>query len=185
MSVRTDGQPESALHLYVDGSCADNRKAGPEQSAGWGLVVVSGDTGFGRARGHVVHEASGLVICDPQADDWIGAPTASSNTAELSGMVHALRWLLMDGGDGPAVIRGDSTYALNIASGVWRARANKDIATRARALWKEVSGLQNLTGEHIRAHRGHRWNERADHLAFRAQSGDAPLSLTFWKPGQR
>ena len=43
----------------------------------------------------------------------------------------------------------------------------------------------NIQFKHIKAHRGHRWNERADHLAFRAMKGDSALPLQFWKPGKR
>ena len=83
------------------------------------------------------------------------------------------------------VIRGDSQYALNIASGEWRAKANRDLAESVQALWQEADSVRGLRGEHVRAHRGHRWNERADHLAFRAMQGESPLPLQFWKPGQR
>ena len=84
-----------------------------------------------------------------------------------------------------ATIRGDSNYALNIASGLWKAKANQALARRVSDLWDEVSGIVTLVGEHVPAHRGHRWNERADHLAFRAMQGVSTLPLQFWKPGQR
>ena len=96
-----------------------------------------------------------------------------------------MRWLLTEGGSQMVVLRGDSEYALNIASGQWRAKANRELAKSARALWSEVASLRSLTPEHVRAHRGHRWNERADHLAFRAMQGEDPLPLQFWKPGAR
>ncbi|HJO42475.1 MAG TPA: RNase H family protein, partial [Candidatus Thalassarchaeaceae archaeon] len=96
-----------------------------------------------------------------------------------------LRWVLESGREGGIVIRADSQYALNIASSSWRAKKNKALALRIQNLWNEVSGLCQLSGEHVRAHRGHRWNERADHLAFRAMSGENPLPLQFWKPGNR
>ena len=52
-------------------------------------------------------------------------------------------------------------------------------------LWKEVSQLRQLSWSHVRAHRGHRWNERADHLALRCANQEPPAPLSFWKPGQR
>ena len=93
--------------------------------------------------------------------------------------------LLVEGSNTPAVIRGDSQYALNIGSGTWKAKANKELALNVQKLWKEVSSLRGLSHEHVRAHRGHRWNERADHLAFRAMQGKEELPLQFWKPGKR
>ncbi|MDP6905920.1 MAG: hypothetical protein QF440_00705 [Candidatus Thalassarchaeaceae archaeon] len=171
--------------LYFDGSCQDNRNVTAETPAGWGVVVVEGDTGLGKGDGRVINELSGLVITAPTDTNWLGAEVGSNNTAELSALAHALRWLLSEGGDIPTVIRGDSQYALKISTGEWTAKANKKLAERVQSLWREVSGLRELSGEHVRAHRGHRWNERADHLAWRAGIGENPLPLQFWKPGMR
>lgn len=173
------------LTIYVDGSCQDNRNVTAETPAGWGLVVVIGDNGSSRGSGEVIDEQSGLVITDATAESFLGAEVGSNNTAELSAIAHALRWLLAEGGKGAATIRADSQYALEIAQANWRASANKQLAHRVQALWEEVSDLRPLTAQWVRAHRGHRWNERADHLAFRAMSGEQPLPLQFWKPGQR
>ena len=109
----------------------------------------------------------------------------SNNTAELSGFAAALRWLLVEGGEEAAVIRADSTYAGNLASGVWKAKANRELVAHVQALWDEVAALRELSWSHVKAHRGHRWNERADHLAARHAAGELPEPLTFWKPGQR
>ena len=175
----------AALHIYVDGSCEENRNVTSETPAGWGFCVVEGDTGLGRGRGEIVTEGSGSVITDEASEAFIVAEVGSNNTAELSAIAGALGWLLRQGGSSSVVIRADSQYALNIANGQWRAKKNRDLASHVRSLWNEVSSLRELSGEHVRAHRGHRWNERADHLAFRAMSGEEPLPLQFWKPGQR
>ena len=62
-----------------------------------------------------------------ESTGYIGAEVGSNNTAELSGFAAALRWLLIEGGDDAAVIRADSTYAGNLASGVWKAKANREL----------------------------------------------------------
>ncbi len=173
------------VHIYVDGSCEDNRNVNSETRAGWGLCVVRGDSASGNGKGEVIFELSGKVETKVEKDGYLGAEVGSNNTAELSAIAHALRWLLKNSEIESATIRCDSNYALNIASGAWRAKANKDLSIRVRALWDEVSALVSLFGEHVSAHRGHRWNERADHLAFRAMRGELPLPLQFWKPGQR
>ena len=175
----------AAVHIYVDGSCEENRNVTAKTPAGWGFCVVEGDTGLGRGRGEIVTEGSGSVITDETSNDFIGAEVGSNNTAELSAIAAALGWLLRQGGSSSVVIRADSQFALNIANGQWRAKNNRDLASLVRTLWDEGSSLRELSGEHVRAHRGHRWNERADHLAFRAMSGQEPLPLQFWKPGQR
>ena len=176
---------ESPLHIYVDGSCEENRNVTESTPAGWGFCVVDGDSGIGRGGGDVIAERSGPVVTNPSENDYLGAEVGSNNTAELTAIGHAARWILSQPGEGVVVIRGDSQYALNIASGAWRAKANQDLAESVKALWMEADSVRGLRGEHVRAHRGHRWNERADHLAFRAMQGESPLPLQFWKPGQR
>ena len=175
----------ATLHIYVDGSCEENQNVTAATPAGWGFCVVRGDTGLGRGSGVVINECFCRVFTEDGASGFIGAEVGSNNTAELNAIAGALQWLLAKGGDDSVVIRADSQYALNIAQGEWRAKKNRALASRVRAMWEEVSHLRNLDGEHVRAHRGHRWNERADHLAFRAMSGEEPLPLQFWKPGNR
>ncbi|MED5274169.1 MAG: RNase H family protein [Candidatus Thermoplasmatota archaeon] len=174
-----------SVHIYVDGSCSENRNVSSETRAGWGLCVIVNDGGPGNGKGHLLTELSGEVVTNEEAGGYLGAEVGSNNTAELSAIAHALRWILSESEVDSATIRGDSNYALNIASGLWKAKANQALARRVSDLWDEVSGIVTLVGEHVPAHRGHRWNERADHLAFRAMQGDSPLPLQFWKPGQR
>ena len=173
------------ISLYFDGSCQENRNVTADTPAGWGVVVVRGDSGLGKGDGEVIEELSGPVIVSPDDEGFLGAEVGSNNTGELSAMAHALRWLLMEGSTDAVTIRGDSQYALKIAAGEWRAKANGELAARVQALWNEVTSLRTVEAEHIRAHRGHRWNERADHLAWRACIGETPLPLQFWKPGMR
>ena len=174
-----------ALYIYVDGSCEENRNVTSKTPAGWGFCVISGDSGIGKGGGDVIFERSGPVVTEESVDGFLGAEVGSNNTAELSAIAHAMRWLLSEGDSQDVVLRGDSQYALNIASGEWRAKANKELAGSVQALWSEVASLHSLCAEHVRAHRGHRWNERADHLAFRAMQGEDALPLQFWKPGVR
>ena len=174
-----------ALYIYVDGSCEENRNVTSKTPAGWGFCVITGDSGIGKGGGDVVLERSGPVVTEKSEDSFLGATVGSNNTAELSAIAHAMRWLLTEGGSRDIVLRGDSQYALNIASGAWRAKANKELAESVQTLWSEVASLRSLSAEHVRAHRGHRWNERADHLAFRAMQSDDALPLQFWKPGAR
>ena len=173
------------VHIYVDGSCGENRNVTSDTKAGWGYCVISEDTGSGNGKGSLMTESFGHVVTNPEDDGFLGAEVGSNNTAELSAIAHALRWVILEKGVRAAIVRSDSTYALNIASGTWEAKANQELARRVSSLWKEVSGLMMLSGEHVPAHTGHRWNERADHLAFRAMKGDSPLPLQFWKPGMR
>lgn len=171
--------------LYVDGSCLENQNVNSNTPAAWGLVVIVGDNGLGKGSGDVIDEKFGHVITDSKEGGYIGAEVGSNNTAELTAMAQALRWLLIDDTNKPAIINTDSQYAGNLACGNWKAKANKKLVRNVQKLWDEVGNIRELTWNHVRAHRGHRWNERADHLAIRCVSNLTPTPLSFWKPGQR
>jgi ribonuclease HI len=156
-----------------------------ETPAGWGVVVITGSNDLGRGNGEISHESYGKVITNPNDSKFIGAEVGSNNTAELTAFAQALRWALSEGGDSEIVIKTDSQYAGNQATGSWKAKANQALVAHVQALWNEVSELRKLSWSHVKAHSGHRWNERADHLAIRAATDEAPMSLSFWKPGQR
>ena len=176
---------DSAWTIYVDGSCPANRDVDATTPASWAFVVVEGDLSHGRGAGEVVHEEAGPVLTDPKAPGFLGAEVGSNNTAELSAFAQALRWLLMQTSDEPALIRADSIYAGNLADGSWKPKANRALVARVQALWKEVKEQRELAWDHVRAHRGHRWNERADHLAGRHALGEPPDPMSFWRPGRR
>ena len=173
------------ISIYVDGSCLENQNVDQNTPAAWGLVVVSGDNGLGKGNGEIVEELFGNVVTSPSDKKYLGAAVGSNNTAELSGFAEALRWLLIEGSDIPAVIRTDSLYAGNLATGKWNPKANKKLVESLQKLWIEVSSIRDVEWEHVKAHRGHRWNERADHLALRCAQKTSPIPLSFWKPGQR
>jgi len=173
------------FHIYVDGSCIGNQNVDAGTPAGWGVVIITGSNDLGRGNGEIHHEFSGPVITDANNSDYIGAEVGSNNTAELTAFAEALRWLLKEGGNESVVIKTDSQYAGNQAIGAWKTKANRELVGHVQNLWKEVSELRELSWEHVKAHSGHRWNERADHLAIRSANGEPPLPLSFWKPGQR
>lgn len=171
--------------LYVDGSCLENQNVTAQTPAAWGVVIVLGDSGLGKGTGELFHEFSGMVITSSDEHEFIGAEVGSNNTAELTAFAEALRWLLIEGGTDSAVIRTDSQYAGNLACGKWKPSANVQLVRHVQSLWNEVSEMRTLEWQHVRAHRGHRWNERADHIASRKAAGELPEPLSFWKPGQR
>ena len=179
------GVSERKWSLYVDGSCLGNQNVDSDTPAAWAVVIVTGDNGLGKGNGEIHEEFSDIVVTDESHENYIGAEVGANNTAELSGFAAALRWLLVEGGEEHAVIRADSQYAGNLACGAWKAKANRELVAHVQALWDAVAELRGLSWEHVRAHRGHRWNERADHLAIRKAQGEIPVPLTFWKPGQR
>ena len=162
-----------------------NQNVTDETPAGWGIVIVEGDTGLGKGAGDILAELSGRVITDANDSDWFGAEVGSNNTAELSAFLQALRWILGNPNSEQFCIKTDSTYVGNIVVGKWKAKQNLELVHRTKALWDEVNDICQIRWEHVRAHAGYRWNERADHLAIRAASDKSPIPLSFWKPGQR
>ena len=104
------------VHVYVDGSCAENRNVDSETRAGWGLCVIEGDSSSGKGQGNLIFESNGLVVTSPTKEGYIGAHVGSNNTAELSAVAHALRWVLGNAQIVSVKIRSDSNYALKIAS---------------------------------------------------------------------
>ena len=177
--------PLNPLYIYVDGSCLGNQNVTSETPAGWSFVVIKGDSGLGKGSGNIIKESYGKVITERDNLEFIGAEVGSNNTAELSAFVHCLKWALIQGDDQELIIRTDSNYAGNIVEGNWKAKSNKAIAKLSQELWNEVKMMRKLSWKHIRAHNGHRWNERADHLAIRAAQNTAPVPIDFWKPGLR
>lgn len=171
--------------LYVDGSCLGNVNVDSRTPAGWGLVVVVGDTGRGKGSGELLEERFGPVVTDPSNEDFLGAEVGSNNTGELTAFANALKWVLSHEKDCEYVIRTDSTYAGNIADGTWKAKANLALVENVRVLWREAKSIRQVSWNHVRAHRGHRWNERADHLASKAANSESPVPYSFWKPGMR
>ena len=97
------------ISIYVDGSCEENRNVSSDTPAGWGFCVVIGDTGLGKGQGEIVTEKSGPVITKKTSSEYIGSEVGSNNTAELCAIANALKWLLIEGGNDPVVIRGDIT----------------------------------------------------------------------------
>lgn len=163
-----------SVTIYTDGSAVNN-VASPDTPAGWGLVVVEGDVGSNHDGGQVTYEDFGPVVTDRTKPEFIGADVGSNNTAELSAIYFALRFAK---GMGDVTIYTDSQYAMNIVFGNWSANKNLGLVKKCRQLKDELDmGGITITAKHIRAHRGFRWNERADKLAYAAAYRIAPPPL--------
>ena len=84
-------------------------------------------------------------------EDYFGAEVGSNNTGELSA-IAALRWILINCTNETVEICTDSTYAGNIASGKWKAKANKLLAAKVQIYGMKLKLIKN-TWRHVRAHR--------------------------------
>lgn len=150
-----------SISIYTDGSAPNNHEGGGNP-AGWGYVVVSGVTGKNHDGGELVEEQYGRVITDRNHPMWIGAEIGTNNTAELCAIYHALEYIKDNDLTG-AIIYTDSTYAMNLTFGTWKAGANRGLVRKVKGLATELHG--RVIAEHVRAHQDLLWNERADELA--------------------
>ena len=110
---------------------------------------------------------NGPVDTDPASPMWIGASRATNNTGELTAVYVALQTARAHctAGD-TARILPDSMMALCTTTGAWKPCKHKALIARNV---KELAALRSrgidILFEHVRAHRGHSMNERADKLA--------------------
>ena len=165
-----DQLPQDALSIFTDGSGPDRH----EVTAGWGFTVVTGGDGNTDDNATEVHSRCGRVVTDTHDAQFIGAERATNNTAELTAIACALRYVCEDQSGRPVLVRFDSLYAGNMAMGVWRARKNLQLVKRVHALWARAHDHLNgrLWAKHVYGHTGHTWNDRADELADRGKGGD-------------
>ena len=91
-----------------------------QESAGWGVVIFRYPT-QDTEPDYVLHSP---VVTETWDQLWLGARERTNNTGELSAIGELMLWLLHeapDEGNVPMVVRYDSTYAANMAQGIWGA----------------------------------------------------------------
>jgi ribonuclease HI len=172
--------------LYVDGSAIGNQNVTAYTPAGWGVVCVKGEVGNNsHSSGKVQTELHGRVITDPDSSQFIGAEVGSNNTAEVTALYKALEHIqlghVFNAPDTTYTIFGDSMYAGKMAMGEWSPKENKPLIKALKKKWDELKseGI-NFTWNHVKAHSGHQWNERVDHVAFSAAYDKSPAPLNLW-----
>lgn len=129
--------------IYTDGSIGS-----------WGFVHVFGNK--------VIYEDNGKVILDKDHDSYLGASKMTNNTGELTAIGEALRYIIAKVPD-EVCIRYDSVYAANSIQGIFNGLKNKLLIYKIRDLYKEVN--ERVSFDHIKAHSGNKFNDRADELA--------------------
>jgi ribonuclease HI len=103
------------------------------------------------------HGGWGFVIPSIGIEKHGGESDTTNNRMEMRAIVEALRYPIA----GAVLIRSDSILAMNVISGKWNGRANRDLIDEARALMKG----RRVGFQWVKGHNGNRWNERADALA--------------------
>ena len=154
-----------SIAIFVDGSrkCTEGRIR-----AGWGYVAVQMPAGKyvdqTTDEGIVIRKRCGPVIVDKTHPEWLGAEERTNNTAELSAQWWSLKWI-QEAKIVKAKLFYDSSYAAMVTQGVAKPKTNKLLALEVRQKQRAVSKDAEINFHHVRAHKGHWWNEKADQLA--------------------
>tara|TARA_B110001450_G_scaffold178817_1_gene167056 strand:- start:229 stop:2817 length:2589 start_codon:yes stop_codon:yes gene_type:complete len=166
--------PAHTLTIATDGSGRRDGRAGYGVTARWlapdedpALPIAPPSPGGGPCRQPTLIEHYGPVDTDPASHMWIGATVATNNTGELTGIYVALQTAQAHAEPGDAVrILPDSMIALCTTTGAWKPKKNKALAGRNAKLLAALKARGIAVHfTHVRAHRQHHMNERADRLA--------------------
>ena len=165
-----NGKPGSVV-IYTDGACTGNANvAQRSHPAGWGFVALRVEED-GELK--VLDECFGPVSVREGESEYLGAEVTSNNTAELSALGWAMKWILTKKGaiGKDVVFRYDSKYAANSITGVFNGAKNQKLIMTIRKLYEKLKA-QGLKPNwaHVKGHSNDKWNDRADHLARRGAS---------------
>ena len=178
---------QPTLYLYTDGSCIGNQNVLTTASpAGWGVAIVSEISSQTTAsiEATLVAQLHGPVTSahPEQGLPFATTEVGSNNTGEISAIAAALTWLLhTDTSSTPAVICYDSQYAADSVLGAFNGRRNEQLIHHSRSLYSLVSLQRSLSMQHVKGHSNNQWNELADQLANRGNSGQSHLSSSYNK----
>lgn len=136
--------------VYTDGSSLGNPGSG-------GCAAVFVDRAGRRALSeHAVFLGNKVTNNEAEYEAVILAMKVASLHPETLGLSPGWR--------GTLVVKTDSMLLAKQLSGEWKVKSES-----LKPLWEEASCLSKRFGKvrfvHVRAHVGHRWNERADDLA--------------------
>jgi ribonuclease HI len=171
-----DRLQRAAYVIYTDGACQGNAAVADKRwPCGWAAVVLKRSSSTGELDLH--DEVYGPAVLDASHEDYLGAQVTSNNTAELSAIGEAFRWLLNDasassGARVPVVIRFDSEYAANSVQGLYKSKKNVLLISTIQQIYRDVvSRGFDVSFMHVKGHSSERWNDRADELANLGATG--------------
>ena len=168
--VGIDHPAEASIHspsiwFYTDGAGTKGKATGTTP-AGWGWCARLSPNGDGTTPPDLT--ASGPVCTDQRHVKYIGARVGSNNTGELTAIIEALLYA-HELEYREVVIYADSQWSLNMITGKWRPKTNKDLVLLAQTLAYEA-GIKT-SFQWVKGHAGHYYNCIADGLA--AQGRDS------------
>ena len=177
--------PPPLYEIFTDGSFSSD----PDR-AGWAFVAVA------RAEEHQPyqsrqrqHHHCESVRLNPSDSEYLGADHLSNNTAELSAIGQALRWIqspqapVSSDGTTYVCLHSDSQYALNMTKGLSRPTVNKKLVKIVRQLYSSLPTTIHLTLNWTKAHESNElsaeafWNNEADKLAAQGAAKGQPEAM--------
>jgi ribonuclease HI len=148
---------DNGVIAYTDGACIKN----PGGPAGWAAIVLSAAD----VTGNVARDGAPRIECYGHIPK---APTTTNNRAEITALLAALSIAPVSAA---LTIYSDSNYAIKVAQGVFKMKANEDLWSLYRVLLAHRRIPPTFIW--VQGHAGHNLNERADELAgLGAFSGD-------------
>lgn len=171
------------IEFYVDGSAINNENPNVRTLGGVGVYRHTNSengTNFVTAQpddGDAINvDADGIA---GNHSPWpLGLGKVTNNTTELAAIYYALKVIQNDHKGDNCTIYGDSQYAGNLVFGNWKAKQNKELVAKVKALAKTVP---NVTWEYVKAHDGNVYNEYVDYLAKTGAYNQHPLPFTEWQ----
>ena len=133
-----DEPPADMIEIFTAGDADARKKNAPPPPAGYGAVaVVAGSQ-------RRLFDIGGQIVARVTPD----VRTTTANLADLVAVTRALQWASEHpyAVGRPICIRYNSEYAARIASGVWKAKKHKEMATAARRAWAK---LQKASKERV------------------------------------
>ena len=185
MHMPDPGAAPEKWFIYTDGSGPTAAERVEDPKAGWGAVVFREDQeGVTRQGGPPpMFELSGPVILEKSHHLFMGAETATNNTAELTAIGEALLWLRDEAPHGqaiPATIRYDSDYAAGVVTGRLTPSQNLKLVEQVRILYGAVLEQRMLEFKWVKGHSEDNGNERADKMAEEGKGGAVGVHSKRW-----
>lgn len=155
-----------SLVIQFDGS-GPNTDRGSDLKSGYGVVVLAPQ------QGNLFEELDSFYgVTNTTVNNFLLAEHHTNNTGELSGLGHALLYLVerVTPIQGKKVeIRYDSEYAAHIIQDIKQpGRVNVNLANNIKKIYAEVIklyGQENVQWKHVKAHSGEKYSDIADKLA--------------------
>ena len=170
--------PVAEVHIYVDGSCFENRQQKQFESAAWAfIVIVKSATSDSDCCQFFAAVSNPLSEADMSANEFygVGELTKDPLSAEAAGMLMVQTWICQSPFKCLHVVHYDNCTVGKCAEGTaqWHAKwEHERIHTNLCAMRHCLEAIkQRIRYEHVKAHDGNPMNEVADSLAKATAKG--------------